>query len=186
MQQLKVFIGLLRGINVSGKNPVKMKDLKALLQAAGFKEVITYIQSGNLVFKTPPESHASLASRIEKTLADQFGVEIPVLIYSPEQWESVLASNPFIQSVEQDTASLYYIFWKSPPGQEVSDKLKAANIVSEEWALGANCLYIKCHKGYGNAKLNNNYLERLAGVKASTRNHRTLLKLAELASDQTG
>jgi uncharacterized protein (DUF1697 family) len=186
MQQLKVFIGLLRGINVSGKNPVKMKDLKTLLQASGCKEVITYIQSGNLVLKAPTESHVSLASRIEKALADHFGAEIPVLIYSPEQWQSVLASNPFIQPGEQDTTSLYYIFWQSAPGQELSEKLKAANIASEEWALGVNCLYIKCHKGYGKAKLNNNYLERLAGVKASTRNHRTLLKLAELASGLTG
>lgn len=179
---MQVYIGLLRGINVSGKHLVKMDVLKRYLREEGFADVQTYIQSGNLVFKAAPESKSSLGTHLENRLSARCGFKIPVLLYTPEEWRTVLDLNPFITSENADTTSLYYIFWKAAPAVDLSAKLSAANIKTEEWAIGEYCIYLKCNRGYGRAKLNNNFLERLGGVEATTRNHRTVLKLADLAS----
>src|SRR5438067_13443767 len=67
------FVALLRGINVGGRNPIKMADLKACLEGDGLAEVLTYIQSGNVIFSSPASAGQELTGRIERLLAARFG-----------------------------------------------------------------------------------------------------------------
>jgi uncharacterized protein (DUF1697 family) len=85
------YVALLRGINVGGKNPIKMPALKACFQANGFDEVATYIQSGNVLFTSPETRAAGLTHRIEAMLAETFGYEATVVVRNRTQMRAVVA-----------------------------------------------------------------------------------------------
>jgi uncharacterized protein (DUF1697 family) len=89
-----LYLALLRGINVGGRNPVKMPALKACFEAAGFEDVATYIQSGNVLFRTARRGSAALTREIEATLGDTFGYEASVVLRSHAQLRAVVRGAP--------------------------------------------------------------------------------------------
>ena len=91
---MALYLALLRGINVGGRNPVKMPDLKACFEAAGFEDVATYIQSGNVLFRTGRRGSAALTREIEETLADTFGYEASIVLRSHAQLRAVVRGAP--------------------------------------------------------------------------------------------
>ncbi len=93
---MKTYIALLRGINVSGKNKILMADLKVLFQKLDFTNVKTYIQSGNVVF-TSDKKKALLSQFIEKAIKKEFHLEIPVIILTKTEIESVVKNNPYLK-----------------------------------------------------------------------------------------
>lgn len=119
------YIALLRGINVSGKNKIKMVDLKQLFLDLGFTKVITYIQSGNVIFS----SEVMTISKIEKTIIDevkkQFDYSIKVLVLKKKELESVFMLNPFIKDTTLDLKKLGVTFLKEKPTEEGITKVKA-------------------------------------------------------------
>ena len=88
------YVALLRGINVGGKNLIKMADLKACFEDRGFEDVATYIASGNVFFDSPERSAAKLTRQIEKALTTRFGYTATVVIRSRSQMRSVVESAP--------------------------------------------------------------------------------------------
>src|SRR5690349_1434442 len=89
------YVAMLRGINVSGKNKIKMTDLQALFVGLGHRDVVTYIQSGNVVFRSAAKSAAELASSIERQITRQFGFDVPVVIRAKTELAKVIDGNPF-------------------------------------------------------------------------------------------
>jgi uncharacterized protein (DUF1697 family) len=88
------FVALLRGINVGGKNLIKMAELKACFEGAGFRDVATYIQSGNVLFTSVGPGQPRLARRIEDLLAQGFGYRASVVLRSRKQMEGVVEGAP--------------------------------------------------------------------------------------------
>jgi uncharacterized protein (DUF1697 family) len=88
------YVALLRGINVGGKNPIKMTDLKACFEADGFDDVATYIQSGNVVFTSDRSAGGTLGGRIERMLALSFDYEASVVVRSGSQMRSIVDRAP--------------------------------------------------------------------------------------------
>jgi uncharacterized protein (DUF1697 family) len=88
------YVALLRGINVGGKNPVKMTALAACFEEHGFEDVATYIQSGNVVFAAPASSAAALTRRVEAMLADALALPIPVVLRSAAEMQRTLDGAP--------------------------------------------------------------------------------------------
>ena len=91
---MRRYIALLRGVNISGKNKLAMSELKLCVLKLGFSKVLTYLNSGNLVFSCDLESEAQIASKIGTMLQEQFGMDIPVLVISQDRLKTVLSSAP--------------------------------------------------------------------------------------------
>ena len=182
---MPVYIGLLRGINVGSGRVVKMAELRALFAELGFRSIETYVQSGNILFETDREDREALAQTIETSLGERFGFEIPVILYLPGELLELHSANPFTEPEDAGPRRLYYVLWKQPPAPGLRENLESREFPQEAWAIGEHCVYLYCKAGYGNAKLNNNLLERLGSMQATTRNDRTIRELLERSGRMT-
>jgi len=108
------YVALLRGINVGGKNPIKMADLRACFEAHGFGDVTTYIQSGNVVFTSARASGGTLTARIERMLAESFDYEASVVVRSDAQLRSIVEGAPDGFGADPATHRSDVIFLKPP------------------------------------------------------------------------
>lgn len=111
---MKQYIALLRGINVGGKNIIKMADLRACFEGMGFKDVRTYIQSGNVLFWASEMEQAKLATRVEAGLSTAFDYQGVVVLRSGEEMKAVVAQAPEGFGREPDTYRYDVIFLKEP------------------------------------------------------------------------
>lgn len=173
---MQTHIALIRGINVGGHKKLKMADLKLLFEELGFENVVTYIQSGNVVFTATKAN--GLAERISKEIEKQFGWEVPVLVKTANDIAKILIDCPFEESKKTEA---YFMLFATPPKQELMDTVAEISYPNEEFFLTPECVYIYFGNGYGNAKLNNNFFEKKLKIAATTRNYRTLVKLVEIA-----
>ncbi len=108
------YVALLRGINVGGKHLIKMPALKACFEAAGFEDVTTYIQSGNVLFGSPETKAPQLAGRIEAILSDEFGYSATVVVRSRRQMRAIVARAPKGFGAEPAMYRYDVIFLKEP------------------------------------------------------------------------
>ncbi|MGB5369565.1 MAG: DUF1697 domain-containing protein [Flavobacteriaceae bacterium] len=180
---MTIYIALLRGINVSGQKKIKMEALRSMMCKLGFEAVTTYIQSGNIVFKANSPDSEFLQQSIERHIEITFGHEVPVLVLSIKELTRILDLNPYREPDTVDLAKLYYVLLFHKPAQERIVAFNSEKFDNERFAIANNCVYLSCEKGYGNAKLNNNLVERKLKVTATTRNHKTMIKLIEMANE---
>lgn len=175
------YIALLRGINVSGHHKIKMTELKQLFLALGYHDVITYIQSGNVVFKSNLKDSILIEDTIISAISKRFGHTIKVLVLTNENLTKVFVSNPFLQIEAIDTKSLYAILLKENffvDGIKLIGPYLANN---EELKIVGNCAYIHYPSGAGKSKLTINIIEKKLQTVATSRNWRTITKLIELS-----
>lgn len=179
---MQIYIALLRGINVSGQKKIKMANLKLSLEELSFSDVVTYIQSGNIVFKAVEKSISKLENKIHKKVLKDFGFEVPVLIKTPKELKHALNNNPFQKKNEKYDPKLFYVvFLKEKPKAENIAKLKTYDYSPEEYFLDNKIIYYYAANGAGNAKMSNNFFENKLKVQATSRNWRTTHKLVELS-----
>jgi uncharacterized protein (DUF1697 family) len=176
----KTYVALLRGINLGSSNRVSMPDLRTLLENLGAEDVVTYLQSGNVVFKSA-EGADKLARAIERRIKRDLGLSVTVLLRMPRQLAKVKAGNPFAKDVK-DPTKLHVTFLAEKPDRARVRNLDPKRAEPDELRLVAQEVYLHCPNGYGRSKLSNAYLEKQLGVAATTRNWKTVTKLAELAS----
>ena len=169
------YISLLRGINVSGKNKIKMSALADLYFNLGFSDVSTYIQSGNVVFHYTESDTNMLAKSIKNGIKEKLGLDIEVIVKSLSDLEYVVNKIPFADK------RTYITFLSKPPETIPYDELKKVKQDSESLAILNDVVYFLCPDGYGKTKLSNNFLEKQFGAAATTRNYKTVSKLLELA-----
>lgn len=169
------YIALLRGINVSGKNKLPMADLRQLSEGIGWKNVQSYIQSGNLLFEadTLPQ-----AEDLSVAIKREYAYEVPVLLRTQEYFRQAL-TNPFLEATpDLDTKTLHVTFLVVAPAPSAIAALEEVDPKADRWQVIDDRVYLHCPNGYGRTKLTNNYLEKKLGQIATTRNWRTLHKLA--------
>lgn len=176
---MKTYIALLRGINVSGHKLIKMADLRESLHKRGFEGVQTYIQSGNIVFKNKGGELFELEEAIKKAILDDFGFDVPVLVRTAKDLESILKNNPFAK--EENTKQLFFVLLKQPPTKALVEEFDELKFEGEDFHITDACVYLNCKIGFAKAKLNNNFIERKLKVEATARNLRTMQKLVEMA-----
>ncbi len=176
------YIAFLRGINVSGQKKVPMAELRTVLYNGGLTDVKTYIQSGNVVFEGGEFPKKEMEVSIGTLIEEHFGFIVPVLVKSVMDLDQILRNNPYDNLESLESNKVYFVLLFQSPDQEKVSSFKEEHYPNEAWELVGDCIYLKCIKGYGNAKLNNNLIERKLGLIATTRNYRTMKKLCELAS----
>ena len=157
-----------------------MADLRALFSSLGFEDVATYIQSGNVVFRSPTADEDAVVARLEREIAGAFAVSPSVLLRTPAEFEAIAASNPFL-SRKADPSKLHVVFLDRAPAASAAAELDPERSPPDEFALEGRELYLHLPNGAGRSKLTLDYLERVLGVRGTQRNWNTLLRLLELA-----
>jgi uncharacterized protein (DUF1697 family) len=175
------FVALLRGINVNGKNIIRMDDLRECLGQLGFTNVRTYVQSGNVVFNSASASTTGVRKTIEHALLSDFGFAVPVLLRTPKQLAEIIAGNPFLKQPAIDISKLHTTFLLHNPPSNAEALLQPLAGTSEQLHLMGREIYLHCPAGYGNTKLSNVAIEKKLSVVATTRNWRTVCAMMDMA-----
>ena len=173
-------LALLRGINVSGHNMIKMEVLKTTLEAVGFQNVVTYIQSGNVFVETEEESSFSVGFKIKQEIYKTFGHEVPVIVLGKNDLEKCFKNNPFLKDKEVDTKKLYVAFLSKEMNSSAINELKISQFKPDEAVIDGNRIFIKYDVGAGKTRLDQKYIEKKLNVTATIRNWNTVTKLLEL------
>ncbi len=176
---MKTYIALFRGINVGGNNPLPMKDLVAALESVGARDVATYIQSGNAVFRSGEKDAASLADGIRASIGERHGFEPSVLVLGSEEMEEAVRYNPFPEA-ESEPKTLHLYFLAASPEHPDLDALQGIKGDRERFVLSDGVFYLHAPDGIGRSKLAAN-AEKLLGVPATARNWRTVRKVMEMS-----
>lgn len=119
---MQTYIALFRGINVGGRNSIKMADLRSLLENLGLEDVQSYIQSGNVVFRSGNTDLTELVDRISKSIEENHGFAPRVLILAQDEFEKTIAKNPFPEA-ESDDRRLHINFLSGIPENPDLDAL---------------------------------------------------------------
>lgn len=180
---MQTYIAILRGINVSGKNKIAMKELKTMLDGAGYKNVETYIQSGNVVFGYDGVDENTLAQQISKLIKNTFGLDVPVLVRTVADVEQTYANNPFLNKAGIDAEKLHITFLADVPTQENIAKANTYSYQPDEFIISERNVYVHCPQSYGNTKLTNTFFENKLKTTATTRNLKTVAKLIEMGQE---
>ncbi len=177
------FAVLLRGINVGGHNKVPMSELRRLIEAAGGRDVVTLLQSGNALFSAPAGAGAALRRKLERALAADLGVEADCIMRSAAEWAKLVAANPFPAEARRDPGHLLAIALEAPPVARAVAALRAAIKGRETVAASGTQLYAYYPDGVGRSKLTLPLIERTLGVRGTGRNWNTVLKIGSLLSN---
>ena len=179
-QGMTKFIAFLRGINVGGHRKLPMAELRLLLSSIGLMDVKTYIQSGNVVFKSNESDVVKLSRDIEKAIQTKFEFEVPVLVVTYHTLMEILQTNP----MENDRIEhSYYIIPMETISQSQTEELMQIEVPNEHFSVTPHCIYFYAENGYGKAKCNAHFFERKLKITTTARNHKTMLKLVSLAAE---
>jgi uncharacterized protein (DUF1697 family) len=178
---MPVYIALLRAVNLGPHNRMKMETLRTLCESAKLRDVQTYVQSGNIVFRAKDQDVGKLAGRIEAAIEGEFGFRPPVILRTTAEWKQAIARNPFARRAGIEPNRLLVTFLSSDPGEEARAKARAIPAAPEEVHFFERELYIYYPNGMARPKLSIAALERALKVTGSGRNWNTVVKLAELA-----
>lgn len=177
---MPTYIALLRSINVVGKNMIKMPELIKALEKGGFKEVRTYIQSGNVIFEAAEESCQTLEERIREIVTKNLGLTLQVIVLTPQELSEVISNSPFTRRAGIDLTKLHVTFLDRDPDPAKTEKLLTYKYPPDELIIIGKAVYVHCPEGYGRTKLHNTFIEKKLDANATSRNWNTCLKLEEL------
>lgn len=167
-------VALLRAVNVSGTGKLPMAELRTLCELAGFSDVRTYIQSGNVVFRSRLGA-AKAASTLQRGLRERHGLDTIVHVRGADALDALLADNPFAQAPTNRVLVFFYA--SKPSAKEVAAAVETGRAGEQCTAHGTE-LYVHYPEGQGRSKL------RLPRPEEATgRNMNTVAKLAEMARD---
>lgn len=181
MQQ--VYISLLRGINVGGNNLIKMQQLITLYEALHFKNVTSYIQSGNIIFVAPKSNTNFLATLISKQIQLEYGLDINIVVFNLNSYKKIIHHNPFLKDNYTDIKKIYIAYFSNKPTLTGIHDIENIKHTNEVINITNNAAYIYYSEGYANTKLNNKVLENKLKVIATTRNWNTSLQILEIANN---
>jgi uncharacterized protein (DUF1697 family) len=178
---MKTFISMLRGINLGAKNRIAMPALKSLYESLGLANVVTYVQSGNIVFKSAITDESQLAASIAAEITRVLSLDIPVLVRDRTCFARLVTGNPFLPQHAEDPTKLHITFLADVPSAELVTRLTLPPGCGDEFMLEERELYLFCPGGYGETKLSNSFFERKLKMVATTRNWKTVTALYEMA-----
>ena len=170
---------MFRGINVGGKAALPMAELTKLLEACGYTGIKTYIQSGNVVFRSSKTEADKLPERIGKAVSSRHGFRPEAIVLGVGEIERAVVSNPFPEAEAEPKSLHLYFLERSPPNPNL-EAMSALKAASESFATVDKVFYLHAPDGFGRSKLAAR-AEKLIGVGATARNWRTVNKILELA-----
>ena len=176
------FAALLRAVNLGERNKVSMPRLRSLCSTLGYEDVATYAQSGNVVFRSRHRKANEITAQIEHAIAHEFGLEIAVLIRTPQELRKIAAGNPFLGD-ESDPTKLQVLFLDRRPTAKAKRELEPDRSPPDRFELRGRELYLHRPAGQARSKLTIAYFEDCLHARGTVRNWRTVAKLAEMTAD---
>jgi uncharacterized protein (DUF1697 family) len=173
---MTTFVVLLRAVNVGGRK-VEMAKLRQVAEGAGFKDVRTYIASGNLLVSGQGKPEA-VAAKLEAAIGKAFGIEVPVIVRTAEQWQRYVTDNPFPKAPPN---VLYLGLSQKTPNKDAATTALAKAAGGEQAKLVGDGLWIHYPVGMGVSKVTPRHVDQAMGSPTTARNLNTVRKLAELA-----
>jgi uncharacterized protein (DUF1697 family) len=178
-----IYVSMLRGINVGGNKRIKMDALRESFEALGFEQVKTFIQSGNVVYKSAKASTTALSNKIEKRLLEDFGFAVLVVTRSAEEIAGTIKNNSFVAAKGINQEKLHVMFLSAAPATEALSKLDALIAEPEQCRCPGKEIYLYLPNGAGESKLLKAPLDRILSVVTTTRNWRTVNSLHQMCQD---
>lgn len=179
MEANDVYVALLRGINVGGKNRLPMKDLVAMLDDAGCHDVRTYIQSGNVVFRATEARASRIPGVIAKAVSDRLGFRAPIVMRTAGELRAVARGNPFVRA-GADAESLHVMFLADLPLPAKVAALDPRRSPPDEFEVRRREIYLHCPNGVARTRLTNEYFDTKLATTSTMRKWRTVLTLVEM------
>lgn len=168
-------LALIRGINVGGHHPLKMNQLREMVESMGFGEVSTYIQSGNLLFDAPASQTALLAGNIREKIKGAFDYEVSVMVRTIPEVEAILQQDPFAEHETESQWECYISFLPEKPEERKIQNLIALKSEAEVFGINDREVYALIDKKSPQKPLfSNNFIEQRLAMPATTRNRRTI------------
>jgi len=181
---METYIAILRGINVSGQKLIGMEGLKIHMQSLGLKNVVTYIQSGNILFKYETIENNNIAKRIEDKILMEYGFSVPTLVKKANEFTNIVLNNPFLSNLKN--YPIVYLYATILSEAVAHDSIISPGDIkgnTDEFIISGDVIYLYCPNGYGRTKFSNNFFEKKLKKTATTRNWKTITKLVELANN---
>lgn len=175
---MPLYVALLRGVNVGGRNLVAMADLRRLLEGLGFTNVRSLLQSGNLIFQSKRRAGETLERLLEVETEKRLDVAVDYHVRTADELKAIVARNPFPDEAERDPSHLVVLFLKKAPEAKSVQALQSAIQGPEIVHAVGKQLYVVYPAGIGTSKLTNTLIDKKLGARGTARNWNTVLKLA--------
>jgi uncharacterized protein (DUF1697 family) len=182
---MPVWISMLRGVTVGGHHKIKMDALRALYVSLKLEEPRTYVQSGNVIFRTKEKNAALLARKIQSAIERKFGFRPEVILRTMEELRKAAAASPFAGRHEIEPGKLLVTFLATEPVAEARVRLADLKHHPEEIHLKGRELYIYFPNGAGKTKLPWSSVEKLLGTAGTARNWNSVTKMIAMAEEMT-
>lgn len=174
------YFALLKGINVTGNKIIKMAELKSMFESLGFKNVRTYIQSGNVVFDSTAKAEA-IKKKIEKGIENKFGFKVTTVIRSRDEMEKIIKDYPFSKVKGHEECKISVGFMESVPDKALVKELESFSSEKEITKVNGNNLYHLCRGNFSDSLVfKKNLPEKILKVNCTVRNWNTTNKLMEI------
>jgi len=177
------YVALVRGINVGATRKLPMAELRAVCGEAGFADVATYIQCGNIVL-TSNASAAEVAEQLQTLIADRFKLGVPVIVRTAAEWQRYAAGSAFPDAQTERPKLLHLCLSAAPLKAEAVETLAARATAKERIATKNDALWIDFGESVGTSKLTPTLLDKAAGSPVTARNWNTVLALAAMLDDR--
>jgi len=179
---MEKYIAFLRGINVGGHRSIKMDDLKKLHIEMGHRNVVTFLQSGNVIFECTLKKREKLIREIEDKYKEKLNFDVDVIICNVPEIFKIARECPYTQAVNNDTKLIHVVQLSDiPQGYLVSELMQHEG--PEEKQINGNILYVYYTEGAGRSKFNLSYIERTLKVRGIARNWNTITRLLDLVAE---
>jgi uncharacterized protein (DUF1697 family) len=177
---MEVYIALLRGVNVGGRNKLPMKRLAAIVEDVVGGSATTFIQSGNVVFEAARDRREELPDAIQRAILEEESIATPVVLRTLDELRSVVTGNPYIEA-GCDLKQLHVAFLAEEPAAARVATLDPQRSPPDEFTVRGREIYLRCPDGLARTKLTNAYFDSRLETTSTVRNWRTTVELVALA-----
>lgn len=173
------YAAFLRGINVGGRNKIKMETLRETFAALGYKNVKTYINSGNVIFETAKTDEKKLAAKIESAIEKAFALKIKTMVRTFDEIREIIEDNPFAGQFENDK-DLHVLFLDESLPEQKKNLLLSNDSENERIAVRNREIFCVLRRGVSESLLGKDFVGKKLKVSATARNWQTVKKIAGL------
>ena len=177
---------MLRGINLGPHNRIKMDELRAVYSSLKFEDPRTYVQSGNVIFKTKEKNSAQLVKKIQTAIQKAFGCCPEVILRTTDEMRKAIAASPFADRPKLEPGKILVTFLAAEPQREAQATLAKFKDYPEELHLKGRELYIYFPNGAGRTKLPWSSVEKLLKVAGTARNWNSVTNMLKMAEELEG
>jgi len=167
---------------MTGHNSIKMAELSVLYKNLGFNDSETFIQSGNVIFRSDTTLPVpDIALKIENAIHEKFNYNVPVLIRTPDEMRKFISVNPFLSETDFNPAKMAVLLLYEEPLKSQIQKVIDINYPPDKFKIIGREIFIYCPNGFGKTKLNTNFFEKKMSVTGTARNWNTINTILSIA-----